>query len=129
MSNYERKHNQITLGELSFEVLSYKVNHVKTVTSYFTISGDTGMYQNGVKPYLLTLKGYFPKCSVHKVILWLETLLFTSNTLSFTLDGLSFSNVVVNNYSLKEEVSDMVQEFEISLMGLGMIQEVKSVEE
>jgi hypothetical protein len=56
-----RVHNTISLDSLNFEVISYKVDHVKTLSSYFTMSNDTRMYTNGIKPFILTIKGYFPK--------------------------------------------------------------------
>lgn len=129
MSNYSRKHNQVSIGGLSFEVISYKIDHVKTISNYFTLSNITKMYTNGIKPYFITLKGYFPKSNNDKIILLLETLIFTSQEISFVLDGLSFNNVSVSKYSLSENVSSMIQEVEISFMGLNTItQEVTSDE-
>ena len=54
---YSRTHNKVNLNGLTFEVISYKIDHVKTISSYITMSNDTGMYINGIKPYVMTLKG------------------------------------------------------------------------
>lgn len=128
MDSYARKHNRVNIDSLSFEVVSYKVDHVSSVNSYFTISGDTGMYLSGVRPYILTLRCYFPKSDKNVYILSLESLIFTSKEISFSLDGLSFDKVLVSRYSFKDEVSSMVQEVEITIMGSGEITEEQEVE-
>lgn len=116
---YSKSHNKISLDTLSFEVISYKIEHIKTISSYFTMSNSTGMYTNGVKPYILTLKGYFPKTDGNSIATSLESVLVNNQSISFTLNNISFTDVTLNKYSFKEEVSSMYQECEISFMGLG----------
>ncbi|MCC8068460.1 MAG: hypothetical protein LIO71_01675 [Ruminococcus sp.] len=115
---YSKSHNKVSLNDLSFEVISYKVDHVKMVSSYITMSNDTGMYVNGVKPYILTLKGYFPKSNGISVLTSLEELIHSQQGLTFTLSGIEFQNVELNRYSFKEVISNVYQEFEISFMGV-----------
>lgn len=115
---YSKSHNRISLNGLNFEVISYKVDHVKTISSYITMSNVTGMYVNGIKPYILTLKGYFPKTTGRNTLLSLEELIQSQQDIAFDLNGISFENVKLNRYSFKEVISNIYQEFEISLMGV-----------
>lgn len=116
---YSKVRNTISLDNLNFEVISYKVDHVKTISSYFTMSNDTKMYINGIKPYLLTIKGYFPKTEGNDIVLSLEGLLNSSQDITFTLNSIEFQNVHLNRYAFKEQISSMYQECEISFMGVG----------
>lgn len=114
---YSRTHNKVNLNGLTFEVISYKIDHVKTISSYITMSNDTGMYINGVKPYVMTLKGFFPKYNGGSILSALEELLQTQNGITFTMNGITFQNVQLSRYSFKEVLSNIYQEFEISFMG------------
>lgn len=113
---YSRTHNKVNLNGLTFEVISYKIDHVKTISSYITMSNDTGMYINGVKPYVMTLKGFFPS-NGGSILSALEELLQTQNGITFTMNGITFQNVQLSRYSFKEVLSNIYQEFEISFMG------------
>lgn len=114
---YSRTHNKVNLNGLTFEVISYKIDHVKTISSYITMSNDTGMYINGVKPYVMTLKGFFQKSNGGSILSALEELLQTQNGITFTMNGITFQNVQLSRYSFKEVLSNIYQEFEISFMG------------
>ena len=81
------------------------------------MSNDTGMYINGVKPYVMTLKGFFPKSNGGSILSALEELLQTQNGITFTMNGITFQNVQLSRYSFKEVLSNIYQEFEISFMG------------
>jgi hypothetical protein len=129
MDSYARKHNRVEVGNLTLEVTEYKIDHASGVNSYFTLSGDTGMYVSGIKPYVLTLKGYFPKGEKSNYTLKLENLLYTAEGLNFTLDGLAIENAVASRYAFKDTVSSMVQEVELTLMGVGEVKEEVSSDE
>lgn len=122
MDNYSRRHHQIELNDLYFEVLSYNVTHASGISSYFTVDGSTGMYISGIKPYTLSLKCTFPKYDINTYVLSLESLIFTTSGVSFTLDGMTFEDVLLSRYSFKDEVSSMVQEVELTFMGLGKVE-------
>lgn len=112
-----RVRNSITLDTLSFEVVSYKIDHVKNISSYFTISNDTGMYTNGIKPYILTVKGYFPKINSNAIVYTLEELLQSNNDISFSIDNLNFINAKLNKYSFSGQISNVYQESTLTFMG------------
>lgn len=112
-----RVRNSITLDTLSFEVVSYKIDHVKNISSYFTISNDTGMYTNGIKPYILTVKGYFPKINSNAIVSTLEELLQSNNDISFSIDNLNFTNAKLNKYSFSGQISNVYQESTLTFMG------------
>lgn len=112
-----RVRNSITLDTLSFEVVSYKIDHVKNISSYFTISNDTGMYTNGIKPYILTVKGYFPKINSNVIVYTLEELLQSNDDISFSIGNLNFTNAKLNKYSFSGQISNVYQESTLTFMG------------
>lgn len=118
-----RVRNSITLNTLSFEVVSYKIDHVKNISSYFTISNDTGMYTNGIKPYILTVKGYFPKINSNVIVYTLEELLQSNNDISFSIDNLNFTNAKLNKYSFSGQISNIYQESTLTFMGTDITME------
>lgn len=118
-----RVRNSITLDTLSFEVVSYKIDHVKNISSYFTISNDTGMYTNGIKPYILTVKGYFPKINSNVIVYTLEELLQSNDDISFSIDNLNFTNAKLNKYSFSGQISNVYQESTLTFMGTDITME------
>lgn len=119
-----RVHHTVTLDSLSFEVVSYRLDHVKSVSSYYTVSNATGMYTSGVKPYALTLRGYFPKVSGNAVVSKLESLLAVGTEVTFSVSDMEFSHAVLSRYSFKEQVPSMYQECELTFMGVDAVTEV-----
>lgn len=122
-----RVHNVIDLGVLDFEVVSYRVDHVKTVSSYYTMSNDTKLYTNGIKPIVLTLTGYFPKAKGNGVVLSLEGLLKGSQSVSFELNSIQFRDLTLSKYSFKEQVSSVYQECEMVFMGVTSLEATTEV--
>lgn len=118
-----RVRNSITLDTLSFEVVSYKIDHVKNISSYFTISNDTGIYTNGIKPYILTVKGYFPKINSNVIVYTLEELLQSNDDISFSIDNLNFTNAKLNKYSFSGQISNVYQESTLTFMGTDITME------
>jgi hypothetical protein len=76
------------------------------------------MYTNGIKPFILTIKGYFPKTTGNEVVLSLEGLLNSSEGVSFILNSIQFNNLVLSKYAFKEQLSSIYQECEITFMGV-----------
>jgi hypothetical protein len=76
------------------------------------------MYANGIKPYILTIKGYFPKTTGNEVVLSLEGLLNSSESVGFTLNSIQFEGLTLSKYSFKEQISSVYQECEITFMGV-----------
>lgn len=121
--NSTKVRNSITLDTLSFEIVSYKIDHVKNISSYFTISNDTGMYTNGIKPYILTIKGYFPKINGNAIVSTLEELLQSNSDISFSIGDLNFTNAKLNKYSFSGQISNVYQESTITFMGTDITME------
>jgi hypothetical protein len=86
------------------------------------------MYTNGIKPYELTIKGYFPKTKGNEVVLSLEGLLTSSQAISFTLNSIQFENVCLSRYAFNEDIGSMYQECDISFVGVDTFQTVTDVE-
>lgn len=129
MQEYSKTHSLITLNDLNFEVISYKVNHNKMVSHYITMTNNTKIYTNGIRPYELTIKGYFPKTNGNDIILTLEELLKGSKLITFNLNSIKFENVCLSRYALNEDINAVFQECEISFVGVTDLQTASTTEE
>lgn len=125
---YDKVPNTISIHGLTFEVVSYKLEHVKTVSFYYTLNNTTGMYVQGNKPFVLSLKGYFHKSDGNNISATLESIFNSSDDISFTIAGTLYNQLILNKYIYNENISDVCREAELFFMGNNSFSEVSNSE-
>lgn len=107
--------SSITISSAEFNILSYKIQHCANNSKYFTVSGCTNTFSKGINPVLLTIKAVSVIPDSTSVIA-LENALNSSLLLSFTIDGLFFSNMTIQEYYAECDKNRLVNNMTISFI-------------
>ncbi|MGN0605671.1 MAG: hypothetical protein ACI4JM_04025 [Oscillospiraceae bacterium] len=123
----DRKRNVINILNSSFLVLSYDISHSRNTIKQFGISGKTHIFSRGVNPVFLNIKAI---CCVSDMSCAydLENALISAIENVFTIDGISFSGMVLDGYSINCDKNGCVSDISLSFSSAECISEVSQNE-
>lgn len=115
---FQNYSNKINISEHDFYVSSYKINHSRNYSKQFTVSGDTYIHEKGINPVTLNVKT-FCKADNSSAVNAIENALISEEKFSFTIDGISFSDMTISEYSAENISNNIVTAVDITFISDG----------